>query len=242
MHIQGLLDRQGKPHQDHPPGRSPGPAHEHCHAAQFKQRRRAGSRADLRHRAAHPDRAAASTRSSATRRRRAFQDWQGARQAAAETKWEAVNHLDQYLDQFVAQARSARHEGALGQHRAAGARDHPRHHAREEGALDRQVQGDDLRGNPPQRGAGARRLRGGRVRPGRVHRPTAQGTALPHRLPGDAPDARRNQRAVPAEARQRPVRQPGRADHDRPAGAAAEIHRRPTSASPARISPSPRPG
>jgi len=30
-----------------------------------------------------------------------FQDWLGARQLAAETKWEAVNHLDRYLDQFV---------------------------------------------------------------------------------------------------------------------------------------------
>lgn len=30
-----------------------------------------------------------------------FQDWQAARQAASEVKWEAVNHLDQYLDEFV---------------------------------------------------------------------------------------------------------------------------------------------
>ncbi len=30
-----------------------------------------------------------------------FQDWQGARQLVAETKWEAVNHLDRHLDQFV---------------------------------------------------------------------------------------------------------------------------------------------
>lgn len=30
-----------------------------------------------------------------------FQNWQEARQAAAEIKWEAVNHLDQYLDQFA---------------------------------------------------------------------------------------------------------------------------------------------
>jgi L-lactate dehydrogenase complex protein LldF len=30
-----------------------------------------------------------------------FQDWEGARQAAAELKWEAVNHLDRYLEQFV---------------------------------------------------------------------------------------------------------------------------------------------
>ncbi len=33
--------------------------------------------------------------------RAAFQDWPAARQAAAETKWEAINHLDQYLVQFV---------------------------------------------------------------------------------------------------------------------------------------------
>jgi len=30
-----------------------------------------------------------------------FQDYEGARQLAAETKWEAINHLDRYLDQFV---------------------------------------------------------------------------------------------------------------------------------------------
>ncbi len=30
-----------------------------------------------------------------------FQDWEGARQLAAETKWEAINHLDGYLEQLV---------------------------------------------------------------------------------------------------------------------------------------------
>ncbi len=30
-----------------------------------------------------------------------FQDWPAARQAAAETKWDAINHLDAYLDEFV---------------------------------------------------------------------------------------------------------------------------------------------
>lgn len=30
-----------------------------------------------------------------------FRDWQGARQLAAETKWEAINRLDQHLDEFV---------------------------------------------------------------------------------------------------------------------------------------------
>ena len=33
--------------------------------------------------------------------RGAFQDYQAARQAAAETKWEALNHLDQYLEELV---------------------------------------------------------------------------------------------------------------------------------------------
>lgn len=33
--------------------------------------------------------------------RGAFQDYPAARQAAAEIKWEAINHLDKYLEQFV---------------------------------------------------------------------------------------------------------------------------------------------
>jgi len=36
------------------------------------------------------------------KRKAAFQSWESARQAAAETKWEAVNHLDQHLESFVA--------------------------------------------------------------------------------------------------------------------------------------------
>ncbi len=35
------------------------------------------------------------------RRKAAFQDWSAARQAAAETKWDAVNHLDEYLEEFA---------------------------------------------------------------------------------------------------------------------------------------------
>ncbi len=34
-------------------------------------------------------------------RKAAFQNWDEARKLAANTKWEAVNHLDRYLDQFV---------------------------------------------------------------------------------------------------------------------------------------------
>ena len=36
----------------------------------------------------------------------AFQDWPAARQAAAEIKWEAINHLDNYLVQFVQKLES----------------------------------------------------------------------------------------------------------------------------------------
>jgi len=30
-----------------------------------------------------------------------FQDWDGARQLAATIKWDAINHLDQHLDQLA---------------------------------------------------------------------------------------------------------------------------------------------
>ncbi|HTB84675.1 MAG TPA: LutB/LldF family L-lactate oxidation iron-sulfur protein [Candidatus Sulfotelmatobacter sp.] len=39
-------------------------------------------------------------------RKASFQDWQGARQLAAETKWQAVNHLDTHLEQFAAKLES----------------------------------------------------------------------------------------------------------------------------------------
>ena len=39
-------------------------------------------------------------------RKATFQDWQGARQLAAETKWEAVNHLDKYLEEFVSKTEA----------------------------------------------------------------------------------------------------------------------------------------
>ncbi len=34
-------------------------------------------------------------------RQAAFRDWETARQAAAETKWEAINHLDRHLEEFT---------------------------------------------------------------------------------------------------------------------------------------------
>jgi L-lactate dehydrogenase complex protein LldF len=35
------------------------------------------------------------------KRKASFQNWQSARQLAAETKWDAINHLDKYLEEFV---------------------------------------------------------------------------------------------------------------------------------------------
>lgn len=40
------------------------------------------------------------------KRKASFQDWQQARQLAAETKWEAINHLDKYLEQLAAKLES----------------------------------------------------------------------------------------------------------------------------------------
>src|ERR1700744_3062570 len=44
------------------------------------------------------------------KRRTAFQSWESARQTAAETKWEAINRLDRYLEEFTAklEARGTR--------------------------------------------------------------------------------------------------------------------------------------
>ena len=48
----------------------------------------------------------------ATRSR--YKDWQAARQTAAEIKWDAINHLDTYLEEFVEQTRGARHARCTG--------------------------------------------------------------------------------------------------------------------------------
>jgi L-lactate dehydrogenase complex protein LldF len=69
-------------------------------ADQFKSQARTLTR-DLRHR----ELIQVALRKYETVRDRtkgAFQDWQSARQAAAEIKWEAVNHLDRYLEQLAA--------------------------------------------------------------------------------------------------------------------------------------------
>jgi L-lactate dehydrogenase complex protein LldF len=73
-------------------------------ASQFLKQARVMA-ADLRHR--NIVRTALGNYETARDQRQAsFQDWEGARQLAAETKWEAVNHLDNYLEQFVSKLES----------------------------------------------------------------------------------------------------------------------------------------
>jgi L-lactate dehydrogenase complex protein LldF len=68
-------------------------------AQEFKTRARVLTR-DLRHRALIQT-GLRNYEVVRDRNRAAFQNWEKARQAAAETKWEAINHLDDYLAQFV---------------------------------------------------------------------------------------------------------------------------------------------
>jgi len=73
-------------------------------ATQFKEQARVMTR-DLRHRQLIRT-ALRSYEIARDKRKAAFQDWPAARQAAAETKWEAVNHLDQYLVEFATKLES----------------------------------------------------------------------------------------------------------------------------------------
>ena len=73
-------------------------------AAQFKKQARVMTR-DLRHRQLIRT-ALRNYEIARDKRKTAFQDWQAARQAAAETKWEAVNHLDQHLVELATKLES----------------------------------------------------------------------------------------------------------------------------------------
>jgi len=68
-------------------------------AVQFRENARRLS-ADLRHREIIQT-AMGKYEAVRDQRKAAFQNWEEARQLAANTKWEAINHLDGYLEQFV---------------------------------------------------------------------------------------------------------------------------------------------
>jgi len=74
-------------------------------AARLFQREAAGLTRDLRHRELIHT-ALSKYEVVRDKTKSAFQDWPAARQAAAETKYEAVNHLDQYLIELVRKLES----------------------------------------------------------------------------------------------------------------------------------------
>ncbi|MGB8371284.1 MAG: LutB/LldF family L-lactate oxidation iron-sulfur protein [Limisphaerales bacterium] len=73
-------------------------------ATQFKEQAQRMTR-DLRHRQLIRT-ALRNYEIARDKRKAAFQDWPAARQAAAETKWEAVNHLDQHLVELATKLES----------------------------------------------------------------------------------------------------------------------------------------
>jgi L-lactate dehydrogenase complex protein LldF len=94
-----------------------------------------------------------------------FTSWSAARDAASAVKYEGVNHLDRYLEEFEAKF-TARGGRVFWASTGAQARDYILELARvPRGEVHRQIEGDDERGDPPESGADRRRLRGGGERP-----------------------------------------------------------------------------
>ena len=125
MHIQGLADRQRQPLRT---------IHlaevlEHAMSAAAEQFKHDAERLthDLRHRSLIQT-ALKKYEVARDAKKSRYRDWQAARQTAAEIKWDAINHLDTYLEEFVEQTRGARLAGALGEHQRTGPPDHPRYH------------------------------------------------------------------------------------------------------------------
>jgi L-lactate dehydrogenase complex protein LldF len=84
-----------------------------------------------------------------------FQDWQAARQVAAKTKWEAINHLDKYLQEFTEKLES-RGTKIHWASTAEQAREIILNiSSREKSPLHHQIQSNDRRGDSSQRSARA---------------------------------------------------------------------------------------
>src|SRR5439155_16166269 len=90
----GRAGSPGQPHENDSPGGSAGPGMKSV-GKRFRQQA-ARMTHDLRHRRLIQI-ALAKYEIQRDRRKAAFRDWEAARQLAAETKWDAVNHLDRYL-------------------------------------------------------------------------------------------------------------------------------------------------
>src|ERR1017187_8622061 len=85
-------------HQNVAPRGSAG-AHMNAHAKEFNESARRYT-VDLRHRDLI-QKALSGYYAKRDEYKNRFQNWSGARDLAAEIKWEAINHLDRYLDEFA---------------------------------------------------------------------------------------------------------------------------------------------
>src|SRR5438876_5838705 len=94
----GPVGSSGRWNQDDSPGRGVGPV-VNAFVNQFK-RHAARITRDLRHRQLIQT-ALAKYETQRDKRKTAFRDWEAARQMAAATKWEAINHLDRHLEEFA---------------------------------------------------------------------------------------------------------------------------------------------
>src|SRR4029077_4399055 len=93
-----LAEPAGRQNQNHPPRRGARPEMTGYAAKFLKDAKRVT--ADLRQRQAIRT-ALGNYEIARDERQAAFRDWETARQAAAETKWEAINFLDRHLEEFA---------------------------------------------------------------------------------------------------------------------------------------------
>ena len=142
--------------------------------------------------------------SCATKRDRAaaaVPDWEALRARASAIKEHALTHLDEYLEQFEANALRERDAGALGARRGRAQPDRARDSRAARRATAREEQVDAHRGvraQPVPRGA---RHRGGRHRPRRADRAASPRGAEPHRAAGDPPQEGGGGRHLPRAPR-----------------------------------------
>ena len=176
------------------------------HAKEFNESARRYT-ADLRHRELI-QKALAGYYAKRDEFKNRFQSWAGARDLAAEIKWEAINHLDRYLDEFVSrlEARGTKVFWAPG---AQEARDYivgvARQHKVRSIIKSKSMTAEEIHLNDALEKAG---FEVGGIRPGRIHRPASRRAAVSHRVSGHAPDAPANQRSVPRQLGSEPTNNP----------------------------------
>ena len=131
-------------------------------------------------------------------------EWEELRSLASAIKEHTLTHLDEYLEQFEANARSNGDPRALGARRRRAQPDRPRHPARPRRYVADQEQVDAHRGVRLSALHGLGRDRGDRDRSRRAHPAARQRGSEPCRRAGRAQAAHRRGRGILAHDRHRP--------------------------------------